>query len=132
MYSLQSYKASAESFLCALVPESASTHIEYSPGGLIYRPGGSNLQHATSITFLELVYANYLSRTSQTLNCGNVYVGPQTLRELAKRQVDYILGSNPMGLSYMVGYGNYYPQRIHHRGSSLPSIKDYLDFITCK
>ena len=98
MYSLKSYKASAESFLCTLVPESASSHIQYSPGGLICRPGGSNLQHATSIAFLELVYANYLSRTSQTLNCGNVNVGPQTLRELAKRQVDYILGSNPMGL----------------------------------
>lgn len=37
-----------------------------------------------------------------------------------------------MGLSYMVGFGNYFPKRIHHRGSSLPSIKDHPQFIACK
>ncbi|XP_020214481.1 endoglucanase 24 [Cajanus cajan] len=132
MYSLESYKSSAESFLCTLIPESPTSHIQYTPGGLVYRPGGSNLQHATSIAFLELVYANYLTHTSQAINCGNVYVSAQTLRQHAKRQVDYILGDNPMGLSYMVGYSNYYPQRIHHRGSSLPSIKDHPQFIACK
>lgn len=134
MYSLGSYRASAESFLCTLIPESSSSqsHIEYTPGGLIYRPGGSNLQHATSISFLQLVYANYLSRTSQSLSCGNLYITPQTLRQKAKAQVDYILGTNPMGLSYMVGYSDYYPHRIHHRASSLPSIKDHPQFIACK
>jgi endoglucanase len=132
MYSLQSYKASADSFMCTLVPESSSSHIEYTPGGLIYRPGGSNLQHATSIAFISLVYANYLTRTSQAINCGNIYVTPTTLRQQAKRQVDYILGDNPKGISYMVGYSDYYPQHIHHRGSSLPSIKYYPQFIACK
>lgn len=131
-YSLQSYKSSADSFMCTLVPESDSSHIEYTPGGLIYRPGGSNLQHATTISFLLLAYANYLDRSSQPLNCGGVTVGPSQLRRLAKKQVDYILGENPKGLSYMVGYSNYYPQRIHHRGSSIPSIKDHPQFIACK
>ncbi|CAM8906864.1 unnamed protein product [Rhodiola kirilowii] len=32
----------------------------------------------------------------------------------------------------MVGYSNNYPQRIHHRASSLPSIKDHLQVIACK
>ncbi|KAE8008602.1 hypothetical protein FH972_005099 [Carpinus fangiana] len=132
MYSLQSYKASADNFMCALIPESSAPHIEYTNGGLIYKPGGSNLQHATSIAFLSLVYANYLTRTSQAINCGNIYVSPTTLRQLAKRQVDYILGDNPKGISYMVGYSDYYPQRIHHRGSSMPSIKDHPQFIGCK
>ncbi|KAL5563118.1 hypothetical protein UlMin_032865 [Ulmus minor] len=132
VYNLQSYKASADSFMCTLVPESSSSHIEYSPGGLIYKPGGSNLQHSTTITFLVLVYANYLARTSQTLNCGNINVSPSWLRQQAKKQVDYILGDNPMGLSYMVGYGDRYPQRIHHRGSSLPSVKDHPQPIACK
>lgn len=132
MYSLQSYKASADSFMCTLVPESSSSHIEYTPGGLIYRPGGSNFQHATSIAFISLVYANYLTRTSQAINCGNIYVTPTTLRQQAKRQVDYILGDNPKGISYMVGYSDYYPQHIHHRGSSIPSIKYYPQFIACK
>ncbi|KAJ6927305.1 endoglucanase 24-like [Populus alba x Populus x berolinensis] len=132
MYSLQSYKESADSFMCTLIPESSSSHVEYTPGGLIYKPGGSNLQHATTMSFLLLAYANYLERTSQSVNCGNVNVGPYSLRQQAKRQVDYILGDNPLGLSYMVGYSDHYPQRIHHRGSSLPSVKDHPDLIACK
>lgn len=132
MYSLQSYKASADSFMCTLIPESSSSHIEYTPGGLIYKPGGSNLQHATSIAFLLLSYASYLSGSSQSVNCGNISVGPSSLRQQAKTQIDYILGVNPMGMSYMVGYGEHFPQRIHHRGSSMPSIKVHPEFIACK
>ncbi|KAF7810835.1 endoglucanase 24-like [Senna tora] len=136
MYSLESYKASAESFMCSLIPESPTSQVQYTPGGLIYRPGGSNLQHATSISFLLLVYANYLSRSSQTLTCGGggtlSNLSPSALRRIAKRQVDYILGHNPKGMSYMVGYSHHFPQRIHHRASSLPSMKDHPNFIACK
>jgi endoglucanase len=39
--------------------------------------------------------------------------------------VDYKLGDNPLGMSYMVGYGAKFPERIHHRGSSLPSIYNH-------
>ena len=31
----------------------------------------------------------------------------------------------------MVGYSYVFPQRIHHRGSSLPSVKDHPQFIAC-
>ncbi|KAI4376080.1 hypothetical protein MLD38_013874 [Melastoma candidum] len=130
--SLQSYKASADSFMCTLIPDSPSSHIEFTPGGLIYKPGGSNLQHVTSISFLLLVYANYLEKTSQSATCGGVSISPWSLRQQAKRQVDYVLGDNPKGMSYMVGYGNSYPQRIHHRGSSIPSIRDHPDKVACK
>jgi hypothetical protein len=46
-------------------------------------------------------------------------------------QVDYILGDNPLNLSYMVGYGPRFPQYIHHRGSSLPSVYVYPPHIAC-
>ncbi|KAF3792090.1 Endoglucanase 23 [Nymphaea thermarum] len=130
--SLQSYKGWADSFMCTLVPGSTSDHIEYTPGGLIYKPGGSNMQHVTSIAFLMLVYAKYLSSSSQTVFCGNVAADPTALRLQAKKQVDYLLGDNPMGMSYMVGYGARYPQRIHHRGSSIPSVLAHPQFIACK
>ncbi|KAJ0968457.1 hypothetical protein J5N97_025374 [Dioscorea zingiberensis] len=132
VYSLESYKASADSFMCTLVPESSSSHIRYTPGGLIYKPGGSNMQHVTSIAFLLLSYANYLAKTSQFVNCGSVSVGPASLRLQAKKQVDYLLGDNPMKMSYMVGYGERYPLRVHHRGSSLPSKFSHPEFIACK
>lgn len=35
-------------------------------------------------------------------------------------QVEYVLGENPMRMSYLVGYGSEYPRYIHHRGSSIP------------
>ncbi|XP_075504556.1 LOW QUALITY PROTEIN: endoglucanase 24-like [Primulina tabacum] len=131
-YAFESYKASADSFMCTLIPESSSSHIEFTPGGLIYRPGGSNLQHATSISFLLLVYANYLEKSSQIVNCGEVSITPLRMRKIAQGQVNYILGENPKGMSYMVGYSSIYPQRIHHRGSSIPSIKDHPQSIGCK
>ncbi|KAK9078770.1 hypothetical protein SSX86_002828 [Deinandra increscens subsp. villosa] len=134
VYGLESYRASAESFMCTLIPDgSSSSHIAYSPGGLIFRPGGSNLQHSTAISFLMLVYAKYLERVPDSvINCGNISVGPAYLRGMAKRQVDYILGENPMGMSYMVGYSNRYPQRIHHRGSSIPSVWNHPQPVRCK
>lgn len=45
--------------------------------------------------------------------------------------MDYILGSNPLKMSYMVGYGQKFPLRIHHRGSSLPSIDQHPGPIDC-
>lgn len=46
-------------------------------------------------------------------------------------QVDYLLGDNPERMSYMVGYGARYPQRIHHRASSLPSVAAHPARIPC-
>lgn len=31
-----------------------------------------------------------------------------------------MLGTNPMKISYLVGYGSSYPQYVHHRGASIP------------
>ena len=36
-------------------------------------------------------------------------------------QANYVLGDNPMKLSYLVGYGSSYPQQVHHRGASIPA-----------
>lgn len=47
-------------------------------------------------------------------------------------KVDYILGDNPRATSYMVGYGNNYPKQIHHRASSIVSIKVDPTFVTCR
>jgi hypothetical protein len=85
--SLQSYKEFADSFVCTLIPESSSPHITYTPGGMLYKPGGSNMQHVTAISFLLLTYAKYLSRSSHTVNCGDISVGPVTLQRQAKKQV---------------------------------------------
>ncbi|KAL8142068.1 hypothetical protein V2J09_015100 [Rumex salicifolius] len=129
---LRSFKLNADGFICSLLPGIAQTQVQYSPGGLIFKAGGSNMQHVTSLSFLLLAYSNYLSHSNHVVPCGQVSATPSLLKQLAKRQVDYILGDNPLRMSYMVGYGPHYPQRIHHRGSSVPSIKAHPAHIGCK
>ena len=46
-------------------------------------------------------------------------------------QVDYILGSNPMKISYMAGFGRKYPTQIHHRGASIPSVQAHQSKVGC-
>ncbi len=36
----------------------------------------------------------------------------------AKWQMDYILGGNPLGYSFLIGYGNKWPTHIHHRAAN--------------
>ena len=39
--------------------------------------------------------------------------------------MDYILGNNPMKMSYVVGYGKNFPRHVYHRGASTPSDNKY-------
>ncbi|KAL8162342.1 hypothetical protein V2J09_013831 [Rumex salicifolius] len=117
------FRQGAEDFMCRILPQSPYSSTKYTPGGLIYKLDGSNLQYVTSITFLLTTYAKYMAASKRTFFCGDhVSVTEKDLRILARRQVDYILGENPLKMSYMVGYGANYPKKIHHRGSSLPSL----------
>ncbi|XP_024164480.1 endoglucanase 17 [Rosa chinensis] len=124
----------ADKFVCSILPESPTQKsVTYSPGGLLFKPGGSNLQHSTSISYLLMVYAGYMKATNKVVNCGNnVVITPDRLVNFTKGQVDYILGSNPLGMSYMVGFGPQFPQKIHHRGSVLPSLDQHPQHIDCR
>ncbi|KAF5743594.1 putative endo-1 4-beta-glucanase [Tripterygium wilfordii] len=125
----------ADKFVCSLLPESPTKSVVFSKGGLYFQPGSQgyfNLQRITSHSFLIVVYSRYMQDAHRSVNCGGKVVGPSRLVEFARSQVDYILGSNPLGMSYMVGYGNKFPRRIHHRGSSLPSIVNHPQHIVCK
>ncbi|CAB4269446.1 unnamed protein product [Prunus armeniaca] len=108
----------------------ASTYLFLS--GLLFKPGGSNLQHSTSLSFLLMAYAGYMKASNKVIDCGNNFVvTPASLVNFTKGQVDYILGSNPLGMSYMVGYGKKFPQKIHHRGSVNPSMENHLQQMQC-
>ncbi|XP_023532564.1 endoglucanase 8 [Cucurbita pepo subsp. pepo] len=127
-----SFRQNADEFICSILPGISHPQVQYSPGGLIFKAGGSNMQHVTSLSFLLLAYSNYLSHANRNVACGASLASPAMLRQLAKRQVDYILGDNPLRMSYMVGYGARYPLRIHHRASSLPSVRAHPGRIGCK
>eukprot|EP01018_Ginkgo_biloba_P039442 Gb_32668 [translate_table: standard] len=128
---LESYKAHADVFICSLLPGTSTSQAEYTPGGLLYKLSESNMQYVTATSFILLTYAKYLSSSSQVVSCGSSTATPERLQSIAKRQVDYILGNNPMKMSYMVGYGPKFPQHVHHRGSSIPSVVQHPQVIGC-
>uniref|UniRef100_A0A2N9FYS0 Endoglucanase n=1 Tax=Fagus sylvatica TaxID=28930 RepID=A0A2N9FYS0_FAGSY len=90
------------------------------------------MQHATSLSFLLIVYARYMRDAKKEVHCDNVVANPDMLIKVAKGQTDYILGNNPLGMSYMVGFGQKFPQKIHHRGSTLPSIDSHPQRMGCR
>ncbi|KAF5947604.1 hypothetical protein HYC85_013561 [Camellia sinensis] len=270
------FRPNANKFVCSVLPKSPTKSVTYSPGELLFKQGGSNMQHATTLSFLLIVYSRYLygHGSISIVHCDNVVVKPSRLIRVAKgqvssiqlrdyllsmlvsghattgsvltwtayllsklpvdandaeleeriiqhlataavvmgrahhhiarrdgprsrssvhgrpqltvfsshpnsppayvatiggeselatitiarhvaprltrrrhlatcwyseniftqyvlMQVDYILGNNPSGMSYMVGYGKKFPRYIHHRGSSLPSIDKHPEHINC-
>lgn len=131
---LERYKEKAESFICSTLGK-GRRNVRRTPGGLLFRQRWNNLQFVTSASFLLSVYSDYLSSNgdvSRSVKCPSGKVEHSELFSLAKSQVDYILGDNPRATSYMVGYGSNYPKQVHHRGSSIVSIKDDPQFVSCR
>ncbi|RZC54001.1 hypothetical protein C5167_012855 [Papaver somniferum] len=100
----EDYRLNADRFVCGILPENP-TSVTYSPGGLMHKKEGSYMQVPGAISFLALVYALHLNGVNQAIDCPDgTHVTPQKMVAIAKSQVDYILGNNPLSMSYMVGY----------------------------
>lgn len=62
--------------------------------------------------------------------CAGVYAkttGDETFMPWAKAQMEYILGNNPMGYAYEVGYGNSYASQPHHRAAHCSATQSMED-----
>jgi endoglucanase len=79
--------------------------IKYTSGGFAHRAAWGSVPVTGAAAFLAELYNDTVKQDSR-------------YSKFATRQVDYILGDNPKGFSYMVGFGKNYPQRSHHRGSA--------------
>ncbi|KAL9669787.1 hypothetical protein QQ045_007336 [Rhodiola kirilowii] len=128
---LEQYKEKAEFYLCSILNQNNGSNVERTPGGLLYVRQWNNLQYVSTATFLLTVYSDFLKSKNQDLSCQGGVVDPNELLKLAKSQIDYILGQNPMNISYLVGYGLNYPKRVHHRGASIASYRENKGFIGC-
>ncbi|XP_072952638.1 endoglucanase 7-like [Typha angustifolia] len=128
---LEQYKSKADYYICACLGKNNGSNVDRSPGGMLYVRQWNNLQYVSNAAFLLAVYSDYLSAAHQDVNCPDGTVKPEELLSLAKAQADYILGSNPMGMSYLVGYGLKYPTNVHHRSASIVSQKKSQGFIGC-
>lgn len=129
---LKDYKSKADAFVCSLMPGSSSVQIHTTPGGLLFTRDSTNMQYVTSASMALSIYARTLSASHvDGIQCGSVNISPSKIKSFTKSQVDYILGDNPMKMSYMVGFGSKYPQQLHHRGASIPSIAHHPAKVGC-
>ncbi|KAJ4981546.1 hypothetical protein NE237_032383 [Protea cynaroides] len=128
---LKQYRSKAEHYLCACLNKTHKNNVDRTKGGLLYVRQWNNMQYVSAAAFLLTLYADYLQNSNQRLHCEKGLVGPQEMITFAKSQVDYILGSNPIGMSYLVGFGSKYPMKVHHRGSSVVSYRENDEFISC-
>ncbi|KAJ4783796.1 Endoglucanase [Rhynchospora pubera] len=115
------YRKTAEAVVCGLLPDSPTATTSRTSGGLVWIDEWNALQHPVAAAFLAVVFSDYMltSRTSE-VSCSGQSFSPTDLRKFAISQADYLLGDNPMKMSYLVGYGGNYPQQVHHRGASIP------------
>ncbi|WOL01906.1 hypothetical protein Cni_G10625 [Canna indica] len=126
------YKYNLDMFICN-VAQKGSNNIQKTPGGLLNFLPWSDNQYVTSAMFILADHADQVLGASRaTLRCPGGTVTSQDLINVVYSQVDYILGANPKKISYMVGFGSYYPVKVHHRGASIVSIKQSPTPIGCK
>ncbi|XP_065862446.1 endoglucanase 11-like [Euphorbia lathyris] len=130
-HTVEQYRSKGEFYICACLNKNNETNVDRTPGGLLYIRQWNNMQYVSTAAFLLIFYSDYLRSTDQRLKCDRGTINPEEITRFAKSQVDYILGDNPMGMSYLVGYGKKYPERVHHRGASIESYKGNMGFIGC-
>ncbi|BBG94837.1 glycosyl hydrolase 9B5 [Prunus dulcis] len=121
---LQKYRKTAEAVMCGLLPNSPTATNSRTENGLIWVSEWNALQHPVSSAFLAALYSDYMltSRTSK-IECDGDSYKASDIRKFARSQANYVLGENPLKMSYLVGYGDKYPKYVHHRGASIPANK---------
>ncbi|KAK1281661.1 hypothetical protein QJS10_CPB22g00009 [Acorus calamus] len=126
------FKRDADSFICSIMPASGTTQVPTTPGGLLYTRDAANMQYASSASLILVTYSKTLSSAGiHGVQCDSQYFSNEQIRAFAKSQVDYILGKNPKGMSYMVGYGSKFAMQVHHRGASIPSMRVHPTRVGC-
>ena len=74
-------------------------------GGLRWLDGWGCLRYADTAAFITEVASDTIFKDQDT----------SAYRKFAEEQVNYSLGDNPANMSYVIGYGDKYPQQPHHR-----------------
>ncbi|KAJ7973030.1 Endoglucanase [Quillaja saponaria] len=117
---LGKFHSRIDDIMCSYLPDFST--FNRTKAGLIQLNHGKPrpLQYVGNAAFLAKLYSDYMDITlMKGLYCGPKFYHKQVLQEFAKIQMDYIIGNNPQGMSYVVGFGDRYPKHVHHRGASI-------------
>lgn len=87
---------------------------EISPGGYLYLDKWGSARYNTAVQFTALVYDKY-NKGKDKYNEKNP---DYTFTDWAIGQMEYIIGDNPLGRCYIVGYGENAVKNPHHRAAS--------------
>ncbi|WP_084958068.1 glycoside hydrolase family 9 protein [Thermoactinospora rubra] len=79
--------------------------VPYSPGGQAVLDRWGSLRYAANTAFAALVHSDSIGDATRKAR----------YHDFAKRQIDYALGDNPRGSSYVIGFGTNPPKNPHHR-----------------
>ncbi|WP_294483836.1 glycoside hydrolase family 9 protein [uncultured Ruminococcus sp.] len=98
------------------ISETSGDFIAKSPKGWAVVSGYGSARYNTAAGLCACVYA----KTTKD----------ETFLPWARAQMEYILGNNPMGYAYEVGYGNNFASHPHHRASHCSATQSMDDPIT--
>ncbi|XP_078428536.1 glycosyl hydrolase 9B8 [Wolffia australiana] len=119
-------------YLCACMGlNGAGKNVKRTRGGMMFVRPWNNMQYVASAAFLLAVYGDSLDRDGAELKCPHGTSSAAALLAEAKAAADYILGGNPKGMSYMVGFGPRYPVQVHHRAASIAAYRESKGFVGC-
>lgn len=103
------YRADAERWLDYWTTGFNGDKITYTPGGMAFLDTWGAARYTSNTSFVALVYSDYLKESDLDSTRAATY------HNFAKGQLEYLLGENPLGISYQIGYGDYHPTKPHHR-----------------
>ena len=83
--------------------------MRYTPGGLAWLDQWGSLRYAANTAFLAMIYSDWLTSNQLSPDKSARYVS------FAERQLNYMLGDNPLQSSYEIGFGVNPPHNPHHR-----------------
>lgn len=96
------YRQQIEDYMTSWMPGGS---VPYTPCGLAWRDMWGSNRHAANAAFVATVAADD-------------GINSEEYKKWAMTQMNYILGDNKQHMSFEIGFGNNYPKRPHHRGSS--------------
>ncbi|WP_285632645.1 glycoside hydrolase family 9 protein [Lentzea sp. NBRC 102530] len=105
----QTYVTDANRWLDFWTTGYNGNRVRYSPGGQAVLDSWGSLRYAANTAFAALTYSDWLSTRDSAR--------ARTYHDFGVRQINYALGDNPRGASYVVGFGVNPPRNPHHRGA---------------
>lgn len=82
-----------------------STKIKYTPGGFAWLDSWGSNRYCANTALVAFIYSDHITDAALKTR----------YHDFAVRQINYMLGDNPIKRSLLVGFGENPPQRYHHR-----------------